>query len=220
MGLDLGQAADYTAISVLERKEAPRVARQEPIYRGGRLVGYENGPGRPEGPDSYDCGWAERLPLGTPYPQVIEQVREKLQTPKLRGHTALVVDATGVGRPVVDLLREGGLDPVAVTITGGDAESYVDRGWRVPKRNLVSVLQVLFQTKRLQIASGIPAVQTLTQELLNFKVKISDLGHDSYGAWREGQHDDLVLAVAVAAWWAEREPPPLDPSAFKTLRRQ
>jgi hypothetical protein len=28
-------------------------------------------------------------------------------------------------------------------------------------------------------------------------------GHDSYGQWREGQHDDLVLAVALAAWWAE-----------------
>ena len=27
--------------------------------------------------------------------------------------------------------------------------------------------------------------------------------HDSYGAWREGQHDDLVLAVALAVWFAE-----------------
>jgi len=25
------------------------------------------------------------------------------------------------------------------------------------------------------------------------------LAHDSYGAWREGQHDDLVLATAVVA---------------------
>jgi len=44
----------------------------------------------------------------------------------------------------------------------------------------------------------------LTRELLNFQVKINDLAHDSYGAWREGTHDDLVLAVALACWAAEQ----------------
>ena len=28
--------------------------------------------------------------------------------------------------------------------------------------------------------------------------------HDSYGAWREKEHDDLVLAVALACWYGER----------------
>ena len=28
--------------------------------------------------------------------------------------------------------------------------------------------------------------------------------HDTYGAWREGVHDDLVLATALACWYAER----------------
>jgi len=47
----------------------------------------------------------------------------------------------------------------------------------------------------------------LVQEFLNFLVKIDPLtGHDSYGAWREGQHDDLVLATAVACWYGERQP--------------
>lgn len=31
--------------------------------------------------------------------------------------------------------------------------------------------------------------------------------NDSYGSWREGAHDDMVLAVAIAAWWAERWQP-------------
>ena len=47
------------------------------------------------------------------------------------------------------------------------------------------------------------------QELLAFRVRISQLtGHDSYGAgtdWRDGgAHDDLVLALACGAWYAER----------------
>ena len=28
--------------------------------------------------------------------------------------------------------------------------------------------------------------------------------HDTYGAWRDGQHDDLVLAPAIAGWTAEQ----------------
>jgi hypothetical protein len=46
---------------------------------------------------------------------------------------------------------------------------------------------------------------TLRKELLNFKVKINiSTAHDSYEAWREGDHDDLVLAVAMACWCRER----------------
>jgi hypothetical protein len=34
-------------------------------------------------------------------------------------------------------------------------------------------------------------------------VKINDNAHDTYGAWREGTHDDLILAVMMAVWWAQ-----------------
>ncbi|MDD1753960.1 MAG: hypothetical protein LUQ38_12840 [Methanotrichaceae archaeon] len=44
-------------------------------------------------------------------------------------------------------------------------------------------------------------------ELLNFKVKIDpQTAHDSYSAWRESEHDDLVLSVALACWYAETRP--------------
>jgi hypothetical protein len=40
---------------------------------------------------------------------------------------------------------------------------------------------------------------------LNFKLKINiTTGHDSYEAWREGEHDDLVLAAALAVWAADK----------------
>jgi hypothetical protein len=69
---------------------------------------------------------------------------------------------------------------------------------------LASVLQVLFQSGRLKISREIPEYQTLVEELLNFRVKITANAHDTYEAWREGQHDDLVLALAMACWYAER----------------
>jgi hypothetical protein len=42
------------------------------------------------------------------------------------------------------------------------------------------------------------------------------MAHDSYGAWREGAHDDLVLAVAVAAWYGEHYSPPLPRPTART----
>ena len=125
----------------------------------------------------------------------------------LRG-SVLVVDSTGVGAPVVDMMEKEGLCPYAISIHGGDAVGSEGRKYRVPKRDLVSTLQVLLQTQRLKVAEGIKDAQLLVEELLNFRIKISASGHDSYEHWRESAHDDLVLAVALACWMAEnmREP--------------
>jgi hypothetical protein len=136
----------------------------------------------------------------------VRHVGDLLERSPLRGATELVIDATGVGRPVVDMIRQAKLEPVAITIHGGDAVTF-ENGWRVPKRDLVSIVQVLLQTDRLKFAADLPIVGTLVQELLAFRVKISEAGHDSYGSWREGAHDDLVLALACAVWWAERYQP-------------
>jgi hypothetical protein len=143
------------------------------------------------------------MPLGTPYPAIVRHVATILERPELKGETSLVVDATGCGRPVIDMIRQRGLNPVPITIHGGDQVTF-DAGWRVPKRDLVSILQVTLQTERLKFAKELPAVETLVQELLAFRVKISEQGHDSYGSWREGSHDDLVLALACAVWFGER----------------
>lgn len=168
--------------------------------------------------EEYRARHLQRFQLGTSYPSIVKRVIEIRE--KLGGGT-LVIDATGVGRPVVDLFWEAGLTPWAVTITGtGDAhnqerESVKKRGmfytptlrekltWNVPKRDLVGVLSVTFQNHVLKVSSKLPDAKTLTDELLNFKVKINTkTAHDSYEAWREGEHDDLVLSVALALWVA------------------
>ena len=55
----------------------------------------------------------------------------------------------------------------------------------------------------LRIAKGIKESEALVSELANFQTKINDNGHDVYGA-RIGQHDDIVLSVAMGAWLALR----------------
>ena len=182
VGLDLGQSRDYTALCVAEKVP-------------------------PEGVDDYELHvrHLERF-RDVLYPDVAEWVGRLMDAPELKGKVALAVDATGVGAAVVDMLWRSGLAFDAVTITGGDTESMAGLNvYRVPKRDLVGGLQVLLQSGRLKIARSLEHAETLRAELLNFRVKINVVtAHDSYGAWREGDHDDLVLAAAPAAWRAQK----------------
>ncbi len=131
--------------------------------------------------------------------------QDLLRRAPLSADTPLVVDKTGVGIAVVDMFTAAGMRPVAITITGGTAvtkKSPYDIG--VPKRDLAGLLVALYQGRRLKVAASLPLAEVLTKELLNFKMKINlTTGNDSYEAWRESIHDDLVLSVAMACWYAE-----------------
>ena len=133
-----------------------------------------------------------------------------MDSPELKGKASLVIDATGVGPAVTDIFTMRGRSFKAVKIHGGDAESRAGGTYRVPKRNLVSALQAALQTGTLKIASSLVLAEVLRQELLNFRIKVNiATGHDSYEHWREGDHDDLVLAAALAVWSARTPLPTL-----------
>jgi hypothetical protein len=186
-GVDLGQAQDYTALAVLERRKVIVPGA------GQRRVSH------------YAVRYLERFPLGTSYTSICNRLLRLFQQEPLTG-SIMGVDQTGVGRPVLDMLRRSGIRAAiqAVTITGGykaSEDSY--GGFLVPKRELVTTLQVVLQSHRIQIASTLPEAKVLNRELLNFQVKISSAANETFGVWREGAHDDLVLAVALAAWRGE-----------------
>jgi len=67
----------------------------------------------------------------------------------------------------------------------------------------------MLQQKRLRVAADAGQVSALADELLGFRVRLSSrTGHDSYGAKTEEVHDDLVMALALACWQADRCKPP------------
>jgi hypothetical protein len=190
VGLDLGQAQDFTAIAVLAHRR-----HTVDCQMNGRTV-----------TKLHDVQHLSRFKLGTGYPEITDAVCRLMKSlPASTLAPALLVDATGVGRPVVDLLRKSGLKPIAVTITGGSEEtSSGDFDHRIPKKNIVSSLQVALQSERLKIARGLPDTDNLINELQNFKMKVLASGHESFEAWRESIHDDLVLATGLATWFCER----------------
>jgi hypothetical protein len=190
-GLDLGQAQDFSALIVIEARGT--------FYKFSQASAYlDDMEGLPV--TQLDVRHVERFPLGTKYQQIASEVRDRIL--KIPAPRYLCVDKTGVGAGVIETMAR--LKPISITITGGNKAQLVGPDdFSVPKRDLVAALQVGLQAGQLRIAKGLPHAELLTREMLNFRAKISAEGHDTYSAWREADHDDLVLATAMAAWTAK-----------------
>lgn len=216
VAVDVGQAIDPTAIAVMEivaRVDADRSKAITPHDLDMVIVAEQKAPG---GLASIDVRHLERLPLRMPYPEQIAHVAALLRrSPLDRLQPELVIDQTGVGRPVVDMFRHAGLRPIAITITAGDGEGKgaADDDYRVSKLMLVSRLQAALHAGELRIAKDLKEASALVEELQNFRANISDAGVARFGA-RSGKHDDLVLAVGIGAHWASRPKPTV---AFTSL---
>lgn len=208
LGLDLGQSVDYSALCVLERVADFEDART-PVKHFVRHV--------------------KRWPLGTRYTDVTEDVvtnfvenedlhigggelleeRESPGSGQAREKPLLVIDASGVGAAVRDeLLRTHGMNGhnlKAVIITGGLEENFEKGTYRVPKSRLLERMQVDAMYGMLKIAGGLDLLDTLKAELANIKPRIrADAKYLSYEEIREGTHDDMVLAAALAHWGARK----------------
>jgi len=188
VGLDLGQKRDHSAIAVVEREESP-MAWMGSSVRGMRVR------------------QLERIPLGTPYTQVVERVAQIVQHPLLAGRSRLVADATGVGAPVVDLLkaRRLGCPLTAVTITSGDSAHSIGEHWHVPKRDLLTGLLVMLEAGELKIPLQLAEAGTLVRELSQVEMRHKAGGALRMGADGAGEHDDLVIAVALACWRGKKK---------------
>lgn len=197
LGVDLGQRQDPTALAAIERvmtlgPEVDAATFERVAYWSYRVRGLR------------------RLKLGTPYPAIVAEIALVARAVAAQGSATVVVDATGVGAPVVDLLREeiGGEIPlVPVVFTAGDTMRQEGGIYRVPKKDLVHGLMILLEEGRLRLPDDHPESRTLVNELTNMRVKITSESNTGYEAWRQGQHDDLVFALALACWRGKTSEP-------------
>ena len=179
VGVDLGTMSDFTAAVILD------VHREADTGFSLRVV------------------YSRRL-RGLPWPGIVDELAAMSSWPALYG-ASWGVDATGVGRPVVDLLRQRIPDLTAVTITGGlDTVQAGPRELHTPKADLISNLQVLVQTGRLTVDLDVKDAKAIRSELLSFMGDMTATGRLTSGA-AGGAHDDLVLALAIGAWVVTRE---------------
>jgi hypothetical protein len=209
-GLDIGQMADPTALAILERDVTTVTGKLR---------------------SRYDARWLERFPLQTPYPELARLVQRRVE--KLGQQCIVVLDVTGVGRGMVDLFREAWMTvhPVtgerhprsgkpsilAVTLLTSAMHQARTPSWdeiHVPKREVVMAFMLALQQQRFRAAKGLREAEVLFKEGQNFQWKVSSKSlQDQYGAWRDGEHDDLLLATALGVWWGEQHGPRVHRSA-------
>lgn len=217
IGLDIGQKVDPTAIVVAETLDVPSGRTQESWQHYGPSSWQTRRVSTQE--TQYVVQFVERIPLGTGYPDVCARVVDilvKMRTQEIVRRTlalsdgtpmalrTLYVDVTGVGRPVHDMLLSAVLGHpyaqdcqiVPITFTHGD--KFDRRTGSMGKAYLVSRLQVLLQTKRLQLPASHPDVPVLVRELQDYEIRVDSNANDTYGAFRVGTHDDLATALGLA----------------------
>jgi hypothetical protein len=197
IGVDIGQKVDPTAIAVVEA-----------VRKDGEWV--------------FLTRHLERLQLGTPYRDVASRTSEIVAGVRRRmiddGAVArgrleplaltLYVDATGVGAPIVEMLKER-IDRRSCTIravyfTHGDRLTRREDGLSLGKAYLVSRLQALIQSGRIELPRTREA-EELAEELLDYEIRIDEDGNDKYGAFKVGTHDDLVTALGLATFKDPKE---------------
>ena len=177
VGVDLGQRGSHTAFIVLERFD------EQPDFTS-MLRGATHR-------TRYIVRQAIRLPLGTPYTEV--GLRLKAMVGKLtpRGTTIVVIDESGGGIPVVEMLRRDlagtGARLVPLTITSGQTTSTTS----VPRAALINKLQVMAEREELEIAKGCKDLEALTHELISLSLQ------------KTNETDDLALALCLACWRAK-----------------
>jgi hypothetical protein len=227
VGLDLGKAADHSAIAVVEE---PVWVREDwglelNIGRGWgpereMLTGWVSPDymtihqltetrkrnlrwGRPANPP-LRVRYLKRYPLQSAYQSVVNEVGGMLRRHPLRANdVALLMDLGNAGAAVLEMFRHIGIGVIPVLIHGGYNTAYEPDGtYKVPKRDLVEAAQVALQNRRLEISAALPEAGILIEELRNFRGTVSEAGNDRYEA-REREYDDLVLALSMAVWFRE-----------------
>ena len=198
MGVDLGQAQDYTAVTIVETN----FQRKSDMYAV----------------DKFDVDafvstltvrHIERLPLQTRYTEVVDKIVRAMRHPMLYKDCSLVVDEGQAGKPVLDMMRDQGLIPIGITITAGSNVNPSQGGFNVPKKDLVYNLVSLFLTGRIKFAKGLDYTDEIKEELKNFQMKTTRSGRETWENSKASIHDDLVMSLALSAWYAMDQLPPL-----------
>lgn len=182
LGFDPAQIRDFAALSAVEVTDN----QGDLVFK---LVGLER---------------RQRLS----YPDLVSWAVSALKIPEFYENVSqppeIVIDATGIGIAVHDLLIKAGVEPVAVTIVSGNAVTKIDgRSYHVGKALLVGKFLAAFDAGRFQINPNIPIYPQFERELLAFKAEISARGNAIFEA-EEGEHDDLISACALTTWGAEQ----------------
>jgi hypothetical protein len=113
-----------------------------------------------------------------------------------------LLDATGVGVAVRDILASKGIRLKAVTITVGN--TYTRKGpiYHVGKPRLIGKFLGAFDAGKVHVNPALPIWPKLEREMLAFRSELSAQGNAKFEA-EQGENDDMLFALAQGVWYGE-----------------
>jgi len=203
IGVDLGRVFDAAAIVVIEDKlievpvtAQPRTRRITPLDIPTLLTRV------------YGVIEVGRM-VRVSYTEVARRLYVLAEHPRISRPYALVIDATGVGIAICDMLRDPpyNLSPIGVTSTPGRSVTESTWGYNVPKQDLMDNLEILLERERLTWSGRMEDVVAYREQMENMRRGVKNK-RETFGAEDDRIHDDYPSATAVALWYAEKILPP------------
>lgn len=164
--------------------------------------------------------------VNTKYTDLVRNVCALSGHRDLKNNSELLVDGTGVGEAVIDIMREQYLTPIPIVFTGGGDvhEKYADfgsvfsnkqsgkmRGAQVlkeicvPRDDLVMAGQVVSQQGRIGIVPTLKFAEDFRRQLMGFKGDPNKVAKKmKYEAESDDVHDDLIVCYLMGAWYFTR----------------
>ncbi len=122
-------------------------------------------------------------------------------------------DATGgASSGIFDMLNPLIEEPVKRVKIVGSGEFHIHNGFLIiPKQVLINKLILDYQNRAILVPEELKMASVITHELKNYKYDVSKAGNWQYNA-RDGEHDDLVIALALANFGFRQADFPCEPS--------
>jgi hypothetical protein len=151
-----------------------------------------------------EVSYLDRVPLGVKYTDVIDRIAclvKALNAQAAWGYQPptiyMTADAAGPGQVAIDVLRKQDLGVILqpAIITGGEEAHRLTSGAvTVPRKELLSTVKLMLESGTLVIGKHVRHRDQLVKEGAAVNAASS----------RQREHDDLIIALALATWQALR----------------
>lgn len=205
ISLDPAQLHDHSALAVIECNPGACIRPGGPDENVYRVVSLKR---------------KQRLP----YTEIVSWCKKVFQNPKFQrgegvSEPQFVIDAGGVGRAILDMLTAEGIKATPIQLTGGEAESCVNGTYHVSKSFVIGKFLAAWDASRVQVPATASFLPILETELKAFRGAMTSQGRAKFEA-EQGEHDDLVMALAQAVWYFEQHGPWKIPKLVFTAPRK
>jgi hypothetical protein len=188
VGLSVGQGTQPTGVAFLERRK--------------------RGSGAPA---TYTCRYLRRWLPAPSYTALLAHLRRMFGDPQLTGGY-LLAEAGPSTRSLLTFLRKNPLSAKiqAVEVKTSAEDRKVEGLWKVAKGTVIETTRQVIQEGRLifdrqisaEVTTTTPPAQTVYHALATYPYNEAATVNEAFAS-RDGEYDDLVLAVGLACWYGE-----------------